>query len=637
MKWLKENQFYKENYPAYEEGLSKYFASQGFKSSKNNLIPIEYDGNPIEFLVKFISIISQDKNVILIAKGQKHLLPKLDHINDSPEEKMICFLTSGSSGKPKIIVHSLKTLEESIKSFIEYFKISSENNSYISLPLNHVGGLMQSLRALYINADLNFFQGELPLEIKDHSIFSCVEAQLDSWDRSKLINAKLVLLGGQAPNLKKLKEYSKKLNNLYVSYGASESAAMVACATADDIQGELLFGTIMPNRKVYLDNENKIILSGAGICLGYIENNSFHKLDQVKTNDFGIIENEKLAVTGRSDLIFISGGENIDPIFIENSIKKELGGECILLPFDDQVFGKTGHAFLHPFPLDKTYNEIKSILKKDLASYQIPKSFLPLPQIFLNNGKVSRSKLKEYYSNIDVKILTIHGFFGDAQDWQDVFKHSPFREKCIHYNISGIADKTFLDKETIFKEIQEIMKENKVTHLLGYSLGGRILIEGILEKKINNLPLCLIASNPGISEEEIPSRKKWEEEVTLKISHTSSEEFFKYWYGLNIFTGLQEHKNFQKLLQRRKENFHTGLVTSFNEFSITKTKNYWNSMNVLNGLYVYGENDKKYEEIALKLEPQSQLKIKKIPEGSHFAHWQNPQEFNFIFNQFILS
>lgn len=91
-------------------------------------------------------------------------------------------------------------------------------------------------------------------------------------------------------------------------------------------------GTVGPplkNTKVKISDEGEILIKGPQVMKGYYKNKSatkevFTKDNFFRTGDIGIIdEMGRLAITGRiKDIIVTSGGKNISPQNIENSLKE---------------------------------------------------------------------------------------------------------------------------------------------------------------------------------------------------------------------------------------------------------------------------------------------------------------------------
>jgi fatty-acyl-CoA synthase len=121
----------------------------------------------------------------------------------------------------------------------------------------------------------------------------------------------------------------------------------------------------------------------------------FHTGDLVKMDESGY-----LTFMGRSKDIIISGGENIDPVEVENFLSrhaKVLKAEVIGVP--DRRLNEVVMAFIALKKRDEAQeDEIKAFCKGKIASYKIPKyiRFIDYQNFPTTSfGKVQKFKLRE--------------------------------------------------------------------------------------------------------------------------------------------------------------------------------------------------------------------------------------------------
>ena len=112
------------------------------------------------------------------------------------------------------------------------------------------------------------------------------------------------------------------------------------------------------------------------------------------TGDIGEIDtNGCLSILGRKDNMFISGGENIHPEEIENTLHllDEIE-QSVVAPISDAEFGKRPVAFVRwAEGKQMRPEEIRAFLASKLARYKIPIKFLPWPKGLATNGlKIAR-------------------------------------------------------------------------------------------------------------------------------------------------------------------------------------------------------------------------------------------------------
>jgi len=110
------------------------------------------------------------------------------------------------------------------------------------------------------------------------------------------------------------------------AYGLSETSPIVSCNYVGHIQPGTI-GVPVINTEVKISNEGEILIKGPQVMVGYYKNekatkDAFTPDGFLKTGDIGEFDAEgNLKITGRTkDLIITSGGKNISPQNIENSL-----------------------------------------------------------------------------------------------------------------------------------------------------------------------------------------------------------------------------------------------------------------------------------------------------------------------------
>jgi O-succinylbenzoic acid--CoA ligase len=142
-------------------------------------------------------------------------------------------------------------------------------------------------------------------------------------------------------------------------------------------------GRVLPEREVSISEEGEILVRGATLFAGYLEDENLDlPLDTdgwFRTGDLGALdENGYLRVFGRKDNRFFSGGENIQPEEIEEALAVLPGVEAaVVVPVEDAEFGQRPVAFVG-MEEGSTVN-LASELENVLPRFKIPVSFHPWP------------------------------------------------------------------------------------------------------------------------------------------------------------------------------------------------------------------------------------------------------------------
>jgi len=215
-------------------------------------------------------------------------------------------------------------------------------------------------------------------------------------ERLRKLNA--ILVGGSAVPPGLIKRAILSGLPVCTTYGSTEAASQIATGKP----GAKADVKVLTHRQVKIAPDGEILVKGKTIFKGYVNGDSIEPaLDTESffhTGDTGSLdEGGNLHVTGRKDLMFICGGENIHPEEIERALKDiEEIEQAVVVPVDDPEFGKSPAAFIKTkdnLPLDR--EEIKTTLRKTLEPFKIPKEFFPWPEAICRLVKPPRDKLQE--------------------------------------------------------------------------------------------------------------------------------------------------------------------------------------------------------------------------------------------------
>ena len=288
----------------------------------------------------------------------------------------LLLFTSGSTGTPKIAVLSLKSLLANAKYSVP---LSEEDRWLLSLPLYHVGGIGIMLRCILAKAAI-----VLDPACPEITHLSYVPTQL--YRASPVYkNLKCILLGG-APTT----SIPENLP-IYGTYGLTEMGSMVLLREKPPlIDGSFYLGSPLPKRELKLAPDGEILVRGETLFEGYL--NQPKKVTWFKTGDIGKFHpKEGIAIVGRKDWQFISGGENIQPEEIEKYLLQIPGVlEAVVLPKEDPEFGARPVAVIRA---NNTEISLDS-LQEHLPKYKIPVAIQFLTNFPKKGLKIDRSKLK---------------------------------------------------------------------------------------------------------------------------------------------------------------------------------------------------------------------------------------------------
>jgi len=120
-----------------------------------------------------------------------------------------------------------------------------------------------------------------------------------------------------------------------------------------------------------------------------------HSGDLAQMDESGYVR-----IIGRADNMYISGGENISPEEVEQTLLKHPGiAQVAVVGVPDEQWGQVGLAAIVPrleVKLDES--ELRTFCREHLASFKVPKYFKFVEALPLSGpGKVNRQMLKEQF------------------------------------------------------------------------------------------------------------------------------------------------------------------------------------------------------------------------------------------------
>ncbi|RPJ78852.1 MAG: alpha/beta fold hydrolase [Alphaproteobacteria bacterium] len=563
----------------------------------------------------------------------------------------VVVFSSGTTSAPKGIALSFKNLYFSALGFSQFFSQKAHDISLINLPHHHVGGLMILWRAFFtggkVVSDLSGpidFISLVPLQLK---------RMLE--DQSKLDilkKIKVILIGGAAlaPSLKK--EAEKRGLSLYETYGMSETTSLV-----------MINGEVLPYRQLRLDDSNLFNVKGETLAVGYFENQTLMPFTQewFKTNDVGLMTNNgRYQFKERADLVFICGGENINPLIVEEVAKDHPGiTDAYLIPIPDEEWGEIGVLLYEPTDISRTSNEqlnieLKKNLKNSIHPHLIPKFFFPTILRFEGQLKPKRSELKKIAMNLYLKsifsckhiehstknaplLVLFHGFMGDKFDLIDCLTPLQSKYSILSIDLPGHGDtriENFHSLQDVLQKLANFIKIFSPTPTYyGYSMGGRVA----LLLALNHLPpeqLLLESTGLGLNDEnEKLIRLNTDQSLLNNVEQLGIKEFLKNWYTNPMFKTYSTMARFEKDCD----------IKSFHDFKQWKKSQTYLSVGAFPTLastvdqiikshlpitYIYGEDDQKYKSMAITLSDLNLQNIQTIQVlgAGHNPHKTHPAE-----------
>jgi fatty-acyl-CoA synthase len=343
-----------------------------------------------------------------------------------PEESgRAVILTSGTTGTPKGASRKQPETIGPAVALLSRIPLRAREKTFIVAPLFHSWGFAHFTLGLMLSSTFilrrkfdpedtlatvaQFRPQNAPMvPVMVQRIMELPEETRRKYDTSSL---RTIPLSGSALPGELAKNFMNEFGDiLYNLYGSTE-VAWASIAGPDDLRqapgtaGAPPRGTVL---KIYNEQGHelpqgevgRIFVGNEMLFEGYTGGGSKDVIDGLMaTGDVGYIDEEgRLFVSGRDDDMIVSGGENVFPREVEDTISKMKGiAEVAVIGVDDEKFGQRLKAFVvKQGSSGPGEDEIKKKVKSDLAGFKVPREVEFMKELPRNaTGKVLKKELQE--------------------------------------------------------------------------------------------------------------------------------------------------------------------------------------------------------------------------------------------------
>lgn len=369
-----------------------------------------------------IRAICEDLQIRLIldlsAYEEAMALPPLSgYESTDPHDACFSFSTSGTTGKPKTMIHEYGKLDVCLNSWyadVPDLHEESPRNFAMIFPFNFAAAFVLPLPKLYAADPVFIMSYDTVKNLVRFEEFLKTEKIEEIYLSPSFLRTykggyhsvrKIIAAGEPATGI-----YKEGID-IYAYYGMSETCFMVSSFLLDKTHDRAIVGkNNFGLRVLILDENGNTVLQGDNgeVCFdnpyfrGYLGlpelNEAVRGYGIFHSRDLGYIDaNGNLVIRGRLDDMVKINGNRVEPLEIELMVRKTLGIEHPVA----KSFTAEDRAFLVLYYLESEKNpvlddpaEVRKILSKCLPSYMIPTYYIALKSFPLNaNGKLSRKML----------------------------------------------------------------------------------------------------------------------------------------------------------------------------------------------------------------------------------------------------
>ncbi|MGY3621433.1 class I adenylate-forming enzyme family protein [Bradyrhizobium sp. USDA 10063] len=353
----------------------------------------------------------------LVDDGSRADLP----LSPAADQPAVLITTSGTTGEPKLVVHTASTLAETADLLINNWGVSGHDCIAMPLPLAHMSGLACFLTC--IQAGIPFvliesFDADTILDtVERHRCtlqvgFPAQYAALLDRQRAQprdLTSLRFCLTGADACPVELQRQVTATFGApLYNVWGATEVCGNLGCGLRPGpvirITRPAEVRLVDDNGKDVADGElGELLVSGPNLFVGYwndlratteaLKDGWYRTGDLVRRE----AQDELLFVARKKDII-IRGGTNISPVEVEQAVAAHPSvEEAAVVGVPDAVLGQRviGFVALKKGKGEQVVPGILSEVATRLAAYKVPEHLIVLDALPRNAlSKVDRTRLQ---------------------------------------------------------------------------------------------------------------------------------------------------------------------------------------------------------------------------------------------------
>lgn len=236
-------------------------------------------------------------------------------------------------------------------------------------------------------------------------------------------------------------------------------------------------------------------------------------------------------------------------------------------------------------------------------------------------------------------VTLLHGFTQSGRSWRELISRMPDGWKWIVPDLRGHGDTqsrggTPCSMEACTDDLVALWDELGVerSHLVGYSMGGRLALHVAARRPERLLSVLTIGTHAGLGDDAREGRRKGDEALAERIEKDGIESFVDYWGALPLFAGLERRgPNYvAEVRAERLRNHVAGLACSLRGMGAGVMEPVWDELAhvTLPCTFVAGQLDHGYVASARRLAstaPNGRYEI--VLRAGHAVHQERPDAF----------
>jgi 2-succinyl-6-hydroxy-2,4-cyclohexadiene-1-carboxylate synthase len=253
---------------------------------------------------------------------------------------------------------------------------------------------------------------------------------------------------------------------------------------------------------------------------------------------------------------------------------------------------------------------------------------------------VGDASLSYFVAGTGRPVTLLHGFTQSGRSWREVIAKMPEGWKWIVPDLRGHGETQIWKGSSCSMDActEDMVKlwdalEVEKSHLVGYSMGGRLALHIAAHRPERVLSVLTIGAHAGLDEDARKGRRQGDEALASRIERDGLEAFVEYWGSLPLFAGLERRgPNYvAEVRAERMRNHVAGLACSLRGMGAGSMQPLWDGLAGVTfpSTFVAGQLDHGYVASARRLAatvPNGRVEI--VSRAGHAVHQERPEAFS---------
>ncbi|MGD1897872.1 MAG: 2-succinyl-6-hydroxy-2,4-cyclohexadiene-1-carboxylate synthase [Phormidesmis sp.] len=238
-------------------------------------------------------------------------------------------------------------------------------------------------------------------------------------------------------------------------------------------------------------------------------------------------------------------------------------------------------------------------------------------------------------------LLLLHGFLGSHLDFAPIVSTLSHHFYCIVPDLPGHGQTLTQPSSYTFPRTADslllLLRSLNIsqTHLLGYSMGGRLALYLTCKFPDYFVRVILESTSPGLkTAEERQQRREHDEAIAHRLQTTPFPIFLDQWYQNPLFNSLKQHPDkYAAMLQRRRKNAPAELSQALRGLGTGQQPSFWEILQQIKQpiVLLVGDLDTKFvvinREIHKEMAARRQSSRKIVENCGHNIHLEAPATY----------